>query len=90
MHCLAAHAKNSGFKLPSSIVVHGFLNPGAENANQGTFIGKEYLQKVNHPQAPEYLRFLPYKTVPNTADIDLSPDEFISRINTTLTWKSPS
>ncbi|NLL14958.1 MAG: methionine--tRNA ligase [Fibrobacter sp.] len=80
--------KNSGFKLPSSIVVHGFLSILGQkmSKSRGTFIlAKEYLQKVNHPQAPEYLRFFfGTKLMPNTADIDLSPDEFISRINTTL------
>ncbi len=80
--------KNSGFKLPSSIVVHGFLNIMGQkmSKSRGTFIlAKEYLQKVNHPQAPEYLRFFfGTKLMPNTADIDLSPDEFIGRINTTL------
>lgn len=80
--------KNSGFKLPSSIVVHGFLNVMGQkmSKSRGTFIlAREYLQKVNHPQAPEYLRFFfGAKLMPNTADIDLSPEEFISRINTTL------
>lgn len=80
--------KNSGFKLPSSIMVHGFLNIMGQkmSKSRGTFIlAREYLQKVNHPQAPEYLRFFfGTKLMPNTSDIDLSPEEFISRINTTL------
>ncbi len=80
--------KNSGFKLPSSIVVHGFLKIMGQkmSKSRGTFIlAKEYLQKVNHPQAPEYLRFFfATKLMPSTGDIDLSPEEFINRINTTL------
>ncbi len=80
--------KNSGFNLPSQIVVHGFLNIQGQkmSKSRGTFIlARQYLQKVNHPQAPEYLRFFfGTKLMPNTADIDLNPEEFLNRINTTL------
>ncbi|NLG19461.1 MAG: methionine--tRNA ligase [Fibrobacter sp.] len=80
--------KNAGFNLPSRIQVHGFLNIQGEkmSKSRGTFIlAREYLDKVKHPQAPEYLRFyFGSKLMPNTADIDLNTDELISRINTTL------
>lgn len=54
--------------------------------SKGTFIlAKEYLQKVLHPQAPEYLRFyFGAKLMPNTSDIDLNQQEFINKVNTTL------
>jgi len=80
--------KNSGFSLPSTIFVHGFLNVGGEkmSKSRGTFIlARDFISKVKHPQAPEYLRFFfGAKLAPNTADIDLSPDEFMKRVNTTL------
>jgi methionyl-tRNA synthetase len=79
---------NSNFSLPSTIFVHGFLNIGGEkmSKSRGTFIlAKDFLSKIKHPQAPEYLRFFfGAKLAPNTADIDLAPDEFMMRVNTTL------
>jgi methionyl-tRNA synthetase len=79
---------NSGFNLPSRIMVHGFLNINGEkmSKSRGTFIlAREFLDKVKHPQAPEYLRFyFGSKLMPNTADIDLNGDELINKVNTTL------
>ncbi|MCU0608386.1 MAG: methionine--tRNA ligase [Chitinispirillaceae bacterium] len=79
---------NAGFSLPSTIFVHGFLNVGGEkmSKSRGTFIlAKDFLSKVKHPQAPEYLRFFfGAKLSPNTADIDLCADELVKRVNTTL------
>ncbi|MDO5577534.1 MAG: methionine--tRNA ligase, partial [Fibrobacter sp.] len=80
--------KNSGFKLPSRIVVHGFLNIQGEkmSKSRGTFIlARDFLDKVNHPQAPEYLRFyFASKLMPHTADIDLNKNELLNKVNTTL------
>jgi methionyl-tRNA synthetase len=80
--------KNSGFSLPSTIFVHGFLNIGGEkmSKSRGTFIlARDFISKIKHPQAPEYLRFFfGAKLAPTAADIDLSPEEFMNRVNTTL------
>jgi methionyl-tRNA synthetase len=80
--------ENSGFSLPSTIFVHGFLNIGGEkmSKSRGTFIlAKDFISKIRHPQAPEYLRFFfGAKLGPTAADIDLAPDEFMNRVNTTL------
>jgi methionyl-tRNA synthetase len=79
---------NSGFNLPSKIFVHGFLNVGGEkmSKSRGTFVlAKDFLAKVKHPQAPEYLRFFyGSKIAPTAVDFDLSGDELITRVNTTL------
>ena len=79
---------SAGFALPSTIFVHGFLNVGGEkmSKSRGTFIlAKDFLSKVKHPQAAEYLRFFFGAKLSNTtADIDLAPDEFVKRVNTTL------
>jgi len=80
--------KNSDFNLPSNIFVHGFLNIGGEkmSKSRGTFIlARDFISKIKHPQAPEYLRFFfGAKLAPSTADIDLAPGEFMNRVNTTL------
>lgn len=80
--------KSSNFNLPSRIVVHGFLNIQGEkmSKSRGTFINaRDFLQKVKHPEGPEYLRFyFGSKLMPNIGDIDLNRNELLNRINTTL------
>jgi methionyl-tRNA synthetase len=80
--------KYSGFSLPSTIFVHGFLNIEGEkmSKSRGTFIlAKDFIAAIKHPQASEYLRFFfGAKLVPTSADIDLAPEEFMNRVNTTL------
>jgi methionyl-tRNA synthetase len=80
--------EHSKFNLPSTFFVHGFLTIGGEkmSKSRGTFIlAKDFISKVKHPQAPEYLRFFfCSKLAQNTADIDLSADEFIKKVNTSL------
>jgi methionyl-tRNA synthetase len=80
--------KNSKFNLPSKIFVHGFLNIQGEkmSKSRGTFIlAKEYLDKIKHPQAPEYLRFYyGSKLMPSSVDFDLNSSELLNRVNTTL------
>jgi methionyl-tRNA synthetase len=79
---------SSGFAAPSSLRIHGFLNIQGEkmSKSRGTFIlAKEYIEKVNHPQAAEFLRFYyGSKLSPTSADLDLNKDELITRVNTTL------
>ena len=78
----------AGFKLPSKIFVHGFLSVGGEkmSKSRGTFIlASEFLDKVKHPQAAEYLRFyFAAKLSGTAADIDLNAGEFANRVNTVL------
>ncbi len=80
--------ENSGFKLPSTIFVHGFLNIGGVkmSKSRGTFIlAKDFIDKIRHPQAAEFLRFFFGAKLGHTAaDIDFNAPEFISRVNTTL------
>ncbi len=80
--------ENSGFKLPTTIFVHGFLNVGGEkmSKSRGTFIlAKDFLAKIKHPQAPELLRyFFSAKLGGTAADVDFNGPEFIARVNTTL------
>lgn len=75
-------------KLPSKVFVHGFLTVQGEKMSKtrGTFIlARDYLDKIKHPYASEYLRFYyGSKLSNNSADIDLNIDEFCSKVNTTL------
>ncbi|MDR2578417.1 MAG: methionine--tRNA ligase [Chitinispirillales bacterium] len=79
---------SSGFASPASLRIHGFLNIQGEkmSKSRGTFIlAREYAEKVNHPQAAEFLRFYyGSKLSPVSADLDLNKDELITRVNTTL------
>ncbi|MCL2218540.1 MAG: methionine--tRNA ligase [Chitinispirillia bacterium] len=79
---------NSDFAVPSSLRIHGFLNIQGEKMSKSrrTFIlARDYLEKVEHPQAAEFLRFYyGSKLSPNSADLDLNKDELITRVNTTL------
>lgn len=75
-------------KLPSTVHVHGFLTVNGEKMSKtrGTFIlVKDYLSKVSHEYATEYLRFYFASKLGNTAsDIDMNIEEFCNKINTTL------
>jgi len=79
---------NSNFAVPASLRIHGFLNIQGEkmSKSRGTFIlAREYMEKVEHPQAAEFLRFYyGSKLSPTSADLDLNKDELITRVNTTL------
>lgn len=75
-------------KLPSKVFVHGFLTVQGEKMSKtrGTFIlARDYLDKIKHPNAGEYLRFyFGSKVSNNTADIDLNIEEFCNKVNNIL------
>jgi len=79
---------SANFAVPSSLRVHGFLNIQGEkmSKSRGTFIlAREYIERVEHPQAAEFLRFYyGSKSSPTSADLDLNKEELITRVNTTL------
>lgn len=80
--------QSSGFNLPKRYFVHGFVTVGGEkmSKSRGTFIlARDFLEKIKHPQAAEFLRFYyGSKLMPNAADLDLNSDELLNRVNTTL------
>ncbi len=80
--------RSSSFKLPGRFFIHGFVTLKGEkmSKSRGTFIlARDYLEKVKHPQAAEFLRFYyGSKLMPNAGDLDLNPDELLNRVNTTL------
>lgn len=79
--------KNSGYRLPNGIFVHGFLTFNNEkmSKSKGTFIPANICSKHIDPL---YLRYyLASKMNAGIDDFDLSPDDFISRVNSELIGK---
>jgi methionyl-tRNA synthetase len=74
----------AGLKTPDNVVVHGFLTVNGEkmSKSRGTFItAREYLDILD----PEFLRYHYASNLTHTtSDIDLSFDDFKSRINNEL------
>ena len=79
--------KSAGFNLPARIHIHGFLTVGGSKMSKsdGTFImAATYLKHLD----PAYLRyFYASKLGPRTDDLDLNPDEFVSKVNSDLVGK---
>lgn len=78
---------NAGFKTPNQIFVHGFLTVNNEkmSKSKGTFISaRTYLNHLD----PMYLRFYyACKLNSSSGDVDLSFDDFTSRVNSDLLGK---
>ena len=75
------------YNLPSLIHVNGFLtiNHQKMSKSRGTFVNaRDYLDNID----PAYLRYyFAAKLSEDAHDIDLSPDDFIQRVNTDLVNK---
>ncbi|MDP1707503.1 MAG: methionine--tRNA ligase [Gammaproteobacteria bacterium] len=82
-----AMLEGSGYRKPTAVYAHGFLTVNGQkmSKSRGTFItARTYLNHLN----PEYLRYY-YATKLNDsmADIDLSLDDFVARVNSDLVGK---
>lgn len=79
--------KAAGFSLPTRVHIHGFLNVNGEkmSKSKGTFIKAEtYLKHLD----PAYLRYyFASKLGPRLDDLDLNPDEFVTKVNADLVGK---
>lgn len=77
----------SGFRTPTRLFVHGFLTVNGEkmSKSRGTFINAEtYLRHLD----PQYLRYYyASKLGASVADLDLSLDDFVNRVNADLVNK---
>ena len=82
-----AMLKVAGYQLPKKIHIHGFLTVGGEkmSKSKGTFIKAETYLKHLHPTYFRY--YIAAKLGPRLDDIDLSLDEFISKVNSDLVGK---
>lgn len=82
-----AMLKTAGFSLPDKVHIHGFLTVDGEkmSKSRGTFIeAATYLKHLD----PSYLRYY-YATrlSSRVEDLDLNPEEFVSKINSDLVGK---
>ncbi len=79
--------KTAGFSLPTKVHIHGFLTVDGEkmSKSKGTFVSaRTYLDHLD----PSYLRyFYASKLSSKVDDIDLSIDEFISKVDKDLRGK---
>jgi methionyl-tRNA synthetase len=79
--------KTAGYSLPTKVHIHGFLTVGGEKMSKstGTFVmARTYLERLD----PAYLRyFYASKLSSRVDDLDLSIDEFVSKVNTDLVGK---
>lgn len=88
-HCLfwPAMLEGAGFRKPTNVFVHGFVtvNSAKMSKSKGTFIkARTYLDHLN----PEYLRYYyASKLSSNVADIDLSFEDFTTKVNSDLVGK---
>jgi methionyl-tRNA synthetase len=82
-----AMLKTAGFSLPTKVHIHGFLTVDGEkmSKSRGTFVeAATYLKHLD----PSYLRYY-YATrlSSRVEDLDLNPEEFVSKINSDLVGK---
>jgi methionyl-tRNA synthetase len=79
--------KAAGFKLPTKVHIHGFLTVGGEKMSKtkGTFVKAETYLKHLDPSALRY--YYASKLGPRLDDLDLSPDEFVDKVNADLVGK---
>ncbi len=79
--------KVAGYSLPTKVHIHGFLTVDGEkmSKSKGTFVrARSYLDHLD----PAYLRyFYASKLSSKIDDIDLSLEEFITKVNTDLVGK---
>jgi methionyl-tRNA synthetase len=82
-----ATLEGAGFRKPTAVHAHGFLTVNGEkmSKSRGTFVtSRRYLDHL----PPDYFRyFLAAKLGPGLEDIDMSLEEFATRINADLVGK---
>jgi methionyl-tRNA synthetase len=82
-----ATLEGAGFRKPTAVHAHGFLTVNGEkmSKSRGTFVtARRYLDHL----PPDYFRyFLAAKLGPGLEDIDMSLEEFATRINADLVGK---
>ncbi len=88
-HCLfwPAMLHGAGFRMPTSVFVHGWLNVNGEkmSKSRGTFItARAYLDHLD----PEHLRYYyAARLAEDLSDIDLSFQDYVNRVNSDLVGK---
>ena len=79
--------QHSDFRTPTKLHVHGMLTMDGEkmSKSRGTFVlAKTYLKYFD----PDYLRYyLAARLGPNSSDLDLGREDFVTRVNSDLVGK---
>ncbi len=76
------------FKVPDAIYVHGFITVSGEKMSKSRGTGIDPLRYLQVGMNPEWLRYyIAAKLNGRVEDIDLTPDDFIARVNSDLIGK---
>ena len=78
----------SGRKTPSLVNVHGFVTVGGEKMSKSRGTGISPLKYLDIGLNPEWLRYyLAAKLNARVEDVDFTPEDFVSRVNSDLIGK---
>jgi len=79
--------KTAGLNLPTKVHIHGFLTVAGEkmSKSKGTFVKASTYLKYLDPAALRY--YYASKLGPRLDDLDLNPDEFVTKVNSDLVGK---
>ncbi len=83
-----AMLKYSGYKVPDSVNVHGFVTVSGEKMSKSRGTGIDPLKYLQLGMNPEWLRYyLAAKLNANVEDIDFTAEDFMARVNSDLIGK---
>ena len=78
----------SGYKIPDSINVHGFITVSGEKMSKSRGTGISPLRYLEVGMNPEWLRYyIAAKLNARVEDLDFNPDDFMARVNSDLIGK---
>ena len=83
-----AMLKFSGYKVPDSVNVHGFIMVGGEKMSKSRGTGIDPRKYLQIGMNPEWLRYyIAAKLNANVEDLDFTAEDFIARVNSDLIGK---
>jgi methionyl-tRNA synthetase len=83
-----AMLKFSGYKVPDSVNVHGFIQMGGEKMSKSRGTGLDPLKYLSLGMNPEWLRYyIAAKLNANVEDFDFTAEDFMARVNSDLIGK---
>ena len=83
-----AMLKFSGRKVPDRVYVHGFITVSGEKMSKSRGTGISPLRYLEIGMNPEWLRYyIAAKLNGHVEDIELTPDDFVARVNSDLVGK---
>ncbi len=78
----------TGHKTPDMIAVHGFLTVSGDKMSKSRGTGISPIRYLREGMNPEWLRYyLASKLTSHVEDFDLSPEDFVARVNSDLIGK---